>query len=153
MTDLTTAAALTAVALLGLAAEAHAGAAAGLDPALMPARIAGSGLNVIDLEAQRAWYISTLGMSVTATYRRDGAPFEYVMGLKAPGAILALLKAPRPAGPNGFGRVILETPDAEALAGLLAAKGVPTREVVPHVAYFITDPEGNAIELYTPPKR
>ena len=61
-----------------------------------------------------------LGMSVTATYRRDGAPFEYVMGLKAPGAILALPEAPRPPGPNGFGRVILETPDARALGQLLA---------------------------------
>jgi hypothetical protein len=86
-----------------------------LPAAVAPARTAGSGLNVIDLEAQRTRYISMLGMSVTATYQRDGAPFEYVMGLKAPGAILALLKAPRPPGPNGFGRVILETPDAKAL--------------------------------------
>jgi len=29
---------------------------------------------------------------------------------------------------------------------------VPMREVVAGVAYFTTDPEGNAIELYTPPK-
>jgi len=74
------------------------------------------------------------------------------MGLKAPGAILAPPEAPRPPGPNGFGRVILETPDAKALGQLLAARGVPMREVVPGAAYFITDPEGNAIELYTPPK-
>ena len=83
-----------------------------------------------------------LGMSVMATYRRDGAPFEYVMGLKAPGAILALPEALRPSGPNGFGRVTLETPAAKALGQLLAARGVPVREVVPGVAYFITDPEG-----------
>ena len=93
-----------------------------------------------------------LGMSVTATYRRDGAPFEYGMWPKAAGAILALPEAPRPPGPNGIGRVILETPDAKALGQLLAARGVPMREVVPGAAYFITDPEGNAIELYTPPK-
>ena len=105
-----------------------------------------------DLEAQKARYVSMLGTSVTATYRRDGAPFEYVMGLKAPGAILALPEAPRPAGPNGFGRVILETPDAEALGQLLAGRGAPMREVVAGVAYFLTDPEGNAIELYTPPR-
>jgi len=105
-------------------------------------------MNVNDLEAQRAGYVSMLGMSVTATYRWDGAPFEYFMGLKAPGAILALPEAPRPPGPSGFGRVILET----ALGQLLAAHGVPMREVVPGMAYFITDPEGNAIELYTPPK-
>jgi len=58
----------------------------------------------------------------------------------------------RPPGPNGFGRVILETPDAKALGQLLAGRGAPMREVVPGVAYFITDPEGNAIELYTPPR-
>ena len=152
MTNLTTAS-LAAALLLTLAPAALDEPPPGdLPAAVAPARIAGSGLNVIDLEAQRAWYVSMLGMSVTATYRRDGAPFEYVMGLKAPGAILALLKAPRPPGPNGFGRVILETPDAKALGQLLAARGVPMREVVAGVAYFITDPEGNAIELYTPPK-
>jgi len=48
--------------------------------------------------------------------------------------------------------VILETPDAKALGQLLAGRGVPMREVVPGVAYFIADPEGNAIEFYTPPK-
>ena len=48
--------------------------------------------------------------------------------------------------------MILETPDAKALGQLLARRGVPMREVVPGVAYFITDPEGNPIELYTPPK-
>lgn len=148
-----TAAGLAAVALFGSVATAVAQPSpAGLPPAVAPARIAGSGLNVSDLDAQKAWYIAMLGMTVTATYQRAGAPFEYVMGLKGPGAILALLKAPRPPGPNGFGRVILETPDARALAQVLAARGVATREVVPGVAYFITDPEGNAIELYTPPK-
>ena len=42
------------------------------------------------------WFLQ-LSLSVTATYRRDGAPFEYVMSLKAPGAILALPEAPRTA--------------------------------------------------------
>ncbi len=144
---------LAAAILLGLAP----GAMAETPPAAVPSPVAptsivGSGLNVNDLEAQKAWYISTLGMSVTATYQRGGAPFEYVMGLKGPGGVLALLKAPRPPGQNGFGRVILASPDAKALAQNLAARGVAMREVVPNIAYFITDPEGNAIELYTPPK-
>ena len=93
-----TTARLTAALLLALASAAMAETPPeALPAAVAPARIAGSGLNVIDLEAQRAWYVSMLGMSVTATYRRDGAPFEYVMGLKAPGAILALPEAPRTA--------------------------------------------------------
>lgn len=144
---------LAAVVLLGLAPGAMAETQpAALASSVAPTSIVGSGLNVNDLEAQKAWYTSTLGMSVTATYRRGGAPFEYVMGLKGPGGVLALLKAPRPPGPNGFGRVILASPDAKALAQNLAARGVAMREVVPNIAYFITDPEGNAIELYTPPK-
>ncbi len=148
-----TAVGLAGVILLGLAPGAMAETrSAALSPAAAPTSIIGSGLNVNDLEAQKAWYVSTLGMSVTATYQRNGAPFEYVMGLRGPGGVLALLKAPRPSGPNDFGRVILASPDAKALALDLAARGVPMREVVPGVAYFITDPEGNAIELYTPPK-
>ncbi len=144
---------LAAVILLGLAPGAMTETQPTAIPLPMaPTSIVGSGLNVNDLEAQKAWYISTLGMHVTATYPRNGAPFEYVMGLTGPGGLLALLKAPRPPGPNGFGRVILASPDAKALAQDLAAHGVAMREVVPGVAYFITDPEGNAIELYTPPK-
>ncbi len=144
---------LAAVILLGMTPGAMAETPqAILSSPLAPTSIVGSGLNVNDLEAQKAWYIAMLGMGVTATYRRDDAPYEYVMGLKGPGGVLALLKAPRPPGPNGFGRVILAGPDAKALAKDLAARGVAMREVVPNIAYFITDPEGNAIELYTPPK-
>ena len=86
---------MAAALLLTLASTALADTPpAALPAGVAPARIAGSGLNVIDLEARRAWYVSMLGMSVTATYQRDGAPFEYVMGLKAPGAILAPPEAP-----------------------------------------------------------
>jgi len=148
-----TTAGLAAALLLALAPAALAETSPGdLPAAVAPAKIAGSGLNVIDLEARRAGQVSMLGMSVTATYRRDGAPFEYLVKRNVPGAILALSEAPRPPGPNGFGRVILETPDAKALGQPLAGRGVPMREVVAGVAYFITDPEGNAIELYTPPR-
>ncbi len=67
-------------------------------------------------------------------------------------AILALLVAPRrPAGPNVMSRLIPRVPDARALAAHLARQGIATREVVPNVAYFLSDPEGNPIELYTPP--
>lgn len=151
--NFTTVSGLAAVVVLGLVNTVVAETSPPPPPpALAPTSIVGSGLNVNDLEAQKAWYIAMLGMTVTATYQRNGAPFEYVMGLKGPGGVLALLKAPRPTGPNGFGRVILASADAKALAQDLATHGVAMREVVPNIAYFITDPEGNAIELYTPPK-
>ena len=135
--------------------RAAAAAAAGPPAELMPAHVTGPGLYVADLEAQKAWYADKLGMSVAQTLRRDGQPFEYIMSLgDGPGAaILALAKsAQRPAGPNTFSRVILAAPNAKGLADWLKSQGVEGREVIPNVAYFIRDPEGNSIELYTAPK-
>jgi catechol 2,3-dioxygenase-like lactoylglutathione lyase family enzyme len=132
----------------------HAGAA-GPPAELKPAHVAGPGLYVTDLEAQKAWYMDKLGMSVTNTMQRDGKPFEYIMGFGdgPDGAILALAKsAKRPAGANDFSRVILAVPNAQGLADWLKTQGVDSREVIPKVAYFIRDPEGNPVELYTPPK-
>jgi catechol 2,3-dioxygenase-like lactoylglutathione lyase family enzyme len=144
----------------GLALGAGQAEAAGPPAELKPAHVAGPGLYVTDLEAQKAWYMDKLGMSVTNTMQREGKPFEYIMGFgdRAAGdgagaAILALAKsAQRPAGPNGFSRVILAVPNAKALAEWLKTQGVESREAVPNVAYFIRDPEGNPVELYTPPK-
>ncbi len=135
---------------LGGAARAE-----GPPASLKPAHVAGPGLNVADLEGQKAWYMGKLGMTVANTYRREGKPFEYIMGLGdgAGAAIIALLAAPqRPTGPNGFGRIILAVPDAKGLAEWLKTQGVENREVIANVAYVIRDPEGNAIELYTAPK-
>ncbi|WP_372787038.1 VOC family protein [Phenylobacterium sp.] len=138
----------------GLALSAGA-ASAGPPAELKPAHVAGPGLYVTDLEAQKAWYVDKLGMSVTNTIQREGKPFEYLMGLNdgAGAAILALAKSgTRPAGANGFSRVILAVPNAKGLADWLKGQGVESREVIPNVAYFIRDPEGNPVELYTPPK-
>jgi catechol-2,3-dioxygenase len=119
--------------------------------------VAGSGLNVLDLEGQKAWYMAKLGMTVANTMKRGDKPFEYIMGFgDGDGrAIIALLASPqRPAGPNAYGRIILDVPNAKGLADWLKTQGVENREVIPNVAYFIKDPEGNAIELYTaPPKK
>lgn len=145
------------IRMLGLlAAVAMAGAARAEPPpaALMPQGITGSGWSVIDLEAARAWYIDKLGMKQVGTYARDGKTIEYIMGYggSPDAAILALLVAPqRPVGANTMSRLILRVPDAKALAAHLARQGISTREVVPGVAYFLSDPEGNPIELYTPP--
>jgi catechol-2,3-dioxygenase len=141
-----------------LAAWALAGAAVAAGPPaeLRPAHIAGAGLNVMDLEAQKAWYMAKLGMTLTNTIKApDGSPREYIMGYgEGPtAAIVALLKSTqRQPGPNAMGRIILLTPDAKALADWLKTQGVESRQVIAGVAYFIADPEGNAIELYTPPK-
>ena len=123
--------------------------------ALKPAHIAGPGVNVADLEAAKAWYVDKLGMSQVRSYDRNGKPFEYVLNFNdgPDRAVLVLaLSARRPPGPNLNSRLILLVPDAKGLAAHLKTVGVEAREVVPEVAYFIADPEGNPIELYTPPK-
>lgn len=121
---------------------------------LAPKTVSGWGWNVMDLEAQRAWYESRLGMAVARKYERDGKVYEYVMGFGgAPegAAVLALLASPsRQPGPSSAGRLILRVPDSKGLADWLAGQGVSARNVAPG-AYFISDPEGNPIELYTPP--
>ena len=128
--------------------------AADIPAALMPKAIAGPGINVVDLEGQRAWYQEKLGMRLVNTISRDGKPFEYLMGYEGDRAILALLHAPnRPAGPNQMSRLILQAPDAKGLADFLAAQGIKCREVIAGTAYFLNDPEGNPVELYTPPPR
>lgn len=123
--------------------------------ALKPTHVAGPGLNVRDLEAMKTWYMTKLGMSVLFTVPRNGKVYEYIMRLDdGPGrAVIALVQSNRAPGPNTFSRVILEVPDARGLAAFLETQGVKSREVVPNVAYFIQDPEGNPIELYTPAKR
>jgi catechol-2,3-dioxygenase len=123
---------------------------------LKPSQVAGPGLNVLDLEGQKAWYMDKLGMTVADTIKRGDKPYEYVMGFGggASQPIIALLLSPqRPPGPNAMGRIILAVPNAKGLADWLKTQGVEGREVIPNVAYFIRDPEGNAIELYTAPPK
>ena len=144
--------AVAAAAILG----AGAARADGPPASLKPAKVDGAGLNVMDLEAQKAWYSAKLGMTLVNTIKApDGSPREYIMGYGGgpEAAIVALLKSPaRQPGPNAMGRIILGVPDAKGLADWLKTQGVEARQVIPNVAYFIADPEGNAIELYTAPK-
>ena len=147
---------LTAALAAGAILAAGEARADGPPANLKPSKVDGAGLNVMDLEAQKAWYASKLGMTLQNTIQREGKPYEYIMGYGGgpQAAIVALLKSPaRQPGPNAMGRLILGVPDAKGLADWLATQGVPNRQVIPNVAYFITDPEGNAIELYTPPPK
>ena len=138
-----------------LAGTGLSGTALAAPPAnLAPHVVSGWGWNVMDLEAERGWYEAKLGMKMLRHLDRDGKVFEYIMGFEgAPpeGAILALLASPqRKPGPSSAGRLILRVPDSKGLADWLATQGVTSRMVAPG-AYFLADPEGNPIELYTPP--
>ena len=139
---------------MGLMAALLAAPALAAPPAaIAPKTISGWGWNVMDLEASRAWYEAKLGMKMVRTYERDGKVFEYILGFVAgrDGAILALLaSAQRKPGPSAAGRLILRVPDSKGLVDWLGTQGEPARMVAPG-AYFLADPEGNPIELYTPP--
>ena len=145
----------TAAILGAIAITIASQAAAEIPAGLKPNGIAGSSFNVRDLEGQKAWYIDKLGMKLVNTFSRDGKPFEYLVGYGGQGAaILALLSQPaRAVAPNTMGRLILDVPNAKGLADHLKAQGVTVREVIPNTAYFVTDPEGNPVELYTPPAK
>ena len=146
---------MKAIAMAAFAALLALPAVAAPPANLAPKTVSGWGWNVMDLDAQKAWYEAKLGMTLTRTYARDGKPYEYIMGFDGAAdgaAILALLASPqRKPGPSTAGRLILRVPDSKGLSEWLATQGVTSRMVAPG-AYFIADPEGNPIELYTPPK-
>jgi catechol-2,3-dioxygenase len=144
---------MAAALVVGMALSAGAAFAEGPPANLKPSKVDGAGLNVMDLEAQKAWYSAKLGMNLINTIKAaDGSPREYIMGYGPDAAIVALLKsAQRQPGPNAMGRIILGVPNAKGLADWLKTQGVDNRQVIANVAYFIADPEGNSIELYTAP--
>jgi catechol-2,3-dioxygenase len=139
---------------LALSAGANVAWADGPPAGLTPTKVDGAGLNCMDIEAQKAWYAGKLGMTLANTMKAaDGSPREYIMSYAPGSAVVALLKSPaRQPGPNAMGRIILAVPNAKGLADWLKTQGVDNRQVIANVAYFIADPEGNAIELYTAPK-
>jgi catechol 2,3-dioxygenase-like lactoylglutathione lyase family enzyme len=142
------------IVAVGMALIAGSAWAQTIPAELLPQRIAGSGITVADLEKQKAFYTDVLGMKLLRTYERDGAVFEYVLGIPSTGgdgAVLALLKGVREPGATTYGRLILIVRDAEKLAASLTSQGVPARKVA-EGAYFFKDPEGNAVEVFQPPE-
>jgi catechol 2,3-dioxygenase-like lactoylglutathione lyase family enzyme len=134
------------------AQPAVTGPPAPLPANLKPTRVSGSGITVANLEAQKNWYVSILGMHVVRTLERNGAPYEYVLSTaetRGDNAVLALLAGQRQPGATSYGRFILNVRDADATAAFLRTHGIAARNVAAG-AYFIQDPEGNSIELYQP---
>jgi catechol 2,3-dioxygenase-like lactoylglutathione lyase family enzyme len=120
---------------------------------LKPLHMAGAGLNVTDLPGMRAWYEKVLGMKYVQSFPATGEPREFVLSMNPadPNAtVLALLKGARQPGATTYGRVIMAMPNSDKAAAFLLTHGISARKVS-EGAYFIQDPEGNNIELYTPP--
>lgn len=123
-------------------------------PRLDPATAMGPvSITVRDLEAQRAWYQRVLGLAVLAEAANrvalgaaDGRPLVTLVG--DPQAVPAARRAP------GLYHVALLMPERADLGRFLrhvAAIGVRLQGAADHLvseATYLSDPEGNGIEVY-----
>ena len=119
-----------------------------------PIRMSGMGLNVKDIERQKAFYTDIVGYKVIARVpAKDGTAKEYLLGLT--GSLMAdtllVLTAHDPvAGSTSFGRIVLVVPSGRKMAERIAAAGGKAPKIVDGTN-LVYDPEGNMIELYQRP--
>ena len=116
-------------------------------------------LNVSDLARSEKFYIDVLGLERTFRYPADGKLLE--VGLSRPGTkgqmsvILAHFNDdPLPEGKARYGRIVVVTKDAQAVAKRATDAGAAARTLSSppggSVVIFVTDPDGYQIELYQP---
>ncbi|MCY3591657.1 MAG: VOC family protein [Acidobacteria bacterium] len=114
-------------------------------------------INVADLERSEKYYAEVLGFTRAWQYPPDSDdPIE--IGLVAPGggaglALAHLNDDPLPEGKGSYGRIIVNTANAKALAKKAEAAGSTLRWVTipgdnPPTIVFFRDPDGYEIELY-----
>lgn len=130
-------------------------------PALKPFMVA---ISVADLKAETDWYVEKLGFKVEKDVNiGDGRVYFRWLTLGDQRIELVYsptakdgtprAKPPAHAGLHGFTHVTLETADLEATRAALAARGVTPVLDVTEVAplgikvLYLTDPEGNAVEI------
>ena len=117
-------------------------------------------INVADLDRSEKYYRDVHGFTRTWQYPPDSEnPIE--IGLAAPGGGAGLVLArlndePLPEGKGRYGRIIVNTADAKALAAKAEAAGSEPRFVTipgdnPPTLVFFRDPDGYEIELYQAP--
>lgn len=145
----------TVLAGVILAGSMHLGAGAAL-AADMPhaVGIAGSGINVMNMDAEVKFYTEVVGLKVANTMKLPNG-METLLSTGEPGApILALAKVDnmKPEhGKGSYGRVILRVSDNEAMAKNIVAAGGSIHSTVdlPNGGkiIFANDPEGFMIEL------
>ena len=115
---------------------------------LLPVRIAATCLYVRNLEAQRKCYETMLGMKVYQAYERDGELYEYIMTTGDGRTVLTLAAGMRPPGYNSYSCLVLEVPNARALAEHIHGQRSSMLVAAENIVYMVIDPEGNQIELF-----
>lgn len=122
--------------------------------------VTGVGINISDLERSEKFYAEVFGLERVFRYPPEGEILE--VGLARPGQpgmsiILAHFNDdPLPEGKSAYGRLVITTSDAMAVAKRATDRGSTTRSVgTPGpsnpVIIFLDDPDGYEIELYQPP--
>lgn len=146
-------------ALLALVALAFMAAPLGAEEA-SDANLAMVAINVADLDRSESYYREVLGFARTWEYP-PGSETPIEIGLTPPGGGAGLVLArlnddPLPEGKGKYGRIIVNTANARALAARAEAAGSEPRFVTipgdnpPTIAFF-RDPDGYEIELYEAP--
>jgi catechol 2,3-dioxygenase-like lactoylglutathione lyase family enzyme len=122
-------------------------------------------ISVKDLNAETNWYVEKLGFKLEKDISvGNGRVFfrwltlgnerlELIYTASATDATPARGKPTAHAGLHGFTHFTMETSDIEASKAALLAKGVPLAVDITEVkdlgikAIYVTDPEGNAVEI------
>lgn len=109
-------------------------------------------LCVHDLDRARAFYVDVLGLEEVHRPDLPQPGAWLVIGGNPDQMVHLMLTGESP--PESFQHFALSCPDLEAAAGQLASAGFELSEPVPIPGYgrqaFVTDPEGNVVELNEP---
>jgi catechol 2,3-dioxygenase-like lactoylglutathione lyase family enzyme len=122
-------------------------------------KMGGVGLNVADMQRAEAFYTDVVGLKVAIRVPEQGPPMEIALSVSGsltggdPFVVLANLGKPLTPGREGFGRVIINTTDAEAIARRATEAGFAAESLSQpgpnsRPVYFLTDPDGYQVELY-----
>lgn len=132
---------------------------------LATARLDHAGIDVLDLEAQTAFYAGAFDLAVDQRTTLERYNFTYVLLRHATGWGIELFKrenaAPRPVPDDvdgqhdvlGYGHICVSVDDIAAVHDHLVALGAasripPSPSPVPGIVFaYLVDPEGNLLEL------
>lgn len=120
--------------------------------------IAHLAFRVTDLDRALDFYCAKLGFREAFRLEREGEPSPWIVYLQiAPGAFIELFPGaaeigPRPGEAAGYNHFSLRVDDMEATLRRLADRGLPietapTQGLDDNWQYWLTDPDGNRIEL------
>jgi len=113
---------------------------------------------ITDLDRALTFYCDILGLREAFRLDRDGEPSPWIVYLQvAPGDFIELFPgaeevSPQPARDAGYNHFCLLVDDIQATVRDLGARGLPidgepTKGIDNNYQYWITDPDGNRIEL------